>query len=114
MKTLIILFGKIEDELIAATAIRELAAFNKNYYDLLIYRLDFTEYKMLTDVLSELWPCRLNVFTNGEFGGAGQTIMHTAHLAIKLDADVYQVGDDTGVEQVFNNMGIEVTPLPLQ
>lgn len=100
-------------------ALDELFAWNHGSDSILYYFLDYAKYPTVANKIGELWPYRMNLFCpamDGKDDGSVNTAFAAAtlcHMAIKNDADVYSMGEPTGVDQVFENMLIEITSLPL-
>jgi hypothetical protein len=89
-------------------SLKEIFEFNEKPEHVLYYYLDFSKYPEIAQQIGEFWPFRMNFF---QFRGdsLGDTPVIMAHIAIKMDCEVYQIGEPTGIEQVFVNMGIEIT-----
>jgi hypothetical protein len=92
--------------------LRELLTWEHDKNSLAVFRLNPEATDRSVNEIKKLWPRHLNLF--GSDDEIVQVAFEMAHLAIRLNADVFQIGDPTGIEQLFESMGIEVSKLPIE
>lgn len=116
MKTLVLLFksNNLAELIKIEAALKDIHKYEHNEDSLLIYCQDFNMHPNDLNKIAQLWPIRLNLFRTGSKTPYADAAPMLAHLAIKLNADVYRIGEPTGMEEFFQQMRIEVTKMPVE
>lgn len=94
-----------------STALSEIASWSEGQTNLLLFAFDPCRDVHIMTVIRETWPFHINLWSEE----TGPMYMDMAHLIIQTNAqNVYQIGEPTGAEELFKQMGIDVTKMPIE